>query len=307
MVGCGAPWPPDDPGWRADVRADVAALVGPATAFEVEAPLRVGETDGVEHLTVLRHTRDGTRAPAHLLRPTDLPQGELRPGILLLHGHGPGADNWIDAPDAAERALGPILARAGFVVFAPDERSFGGFLPGGLEHQAYHEALVEEGEVYARVAAQDARASLAWLAARPEVDPERLGILGHSLGGFLALLTALSEPEVRATVISGIFLPFDSLFSSDNHACQHLDPLADVGRSAELGAALAPAAVQIHFGAEDDEFARRYGGYDNALELLDRWWADPVGPNPEIVLSEGLGHAVDPEAHLDFFERNLMR
>ncbi|QNA93679.1 MULTISPECIES: S9 family peptidase [unclassified Microbacterium] len=38
----------------------------------------------------------------------------------------------------------------------------------------------------------------------PELDPLRVGVAGHSLGGFLALYTASTRPDVRATVsISG--------------------------------------------------------------------------------------------------------
>jgi dienelactone hydrolase len=39
-----------------------------------------------------------------------------------------------------------------------------------------------------------------WLAARPDVDPARIGIVGISKGGELALLAASREPRIRATV-----------------------------------------------------------------------------------------------------------
>ncbi len=41
----------------------------------------------------------------------------------------------------------------------------------------------------------DLRCAAAWLAARPEIDPDNLGIMGTSLGSFMAALTAEMEPR----------------------------------------------------------------------------------------------------------------
>ena len=50
----------------------------------------------------------------------------------------------------------------------------------------------------------DLRCAAAWLSARPEVDRKRLGILGTSLGSFMAALTAETEPKLgRLTVMLG--------------------------------------------------------------------------------------------------------
>jgi dienelactone hydrolase len=42
----------------------------------------------------------------------------------------------------------------------------------------------------------DCRRATAWLESRPEINPKRLGIVGTSLGSFLAALTAESEPKL---------------------------------------------------------------------------------------------------------------
>jgi dienelactone hydrolase len=50
----------------------------------------------------------------------------------------------------------------------------------------------------------DLRLATAWLEARPEVDGKRLGIMGTSLGSFLAALTAEMEPRLgRCAVLLG--------------------------------------------------------------------------------------------------------
>jgi dienelactone hydrolase len=50
----------------------------------------------------------------------------------------------------------------------------------------------------------DLRVAAAWLGSRPEIDSGRLGILGTSLGSFLAALTAEMEPRLgRVAVLLG--------------------------------------------------------------------------------------------------------
>ena len=43
----------------------------------------------------------------------------------------------------------------------------------------------------------DCRCAVAWLAARPEVNADRLGMVGTSLGSFLTALTSANEPRVK--------------------------------------------------------------------------------------------------------------
>jgi dienelactone hydrolase len=47
----------------------------------------------------------------------------------------------------------------------------------------------------------DLRVASAWLEARPEVDRQRLGIMGTSLGSFMAALTAEMEPKLGRVVV----------------------------------------------------------------------------------------------------------
>jgi 2,6-dihydroxypseudooxynicotine hydrolase len=45
---------------------------------------------------------------------------------------------------------------------------------------------------------------LDWLEQRPEIDPNRIGIIGRSLGGFYAVHTAAHEPRLKACVCWGV-------------------------------------------------------------------------------------------------------
>ncbi|HEX6125689.1 MAG TPA: alpha/beta fold hydrolase [Pyrinomonadaceae bacterium] len=56
--------------------------------------------------------------------------------------------------------------------------------------------------------AEDVRAGLAYLRTRPEIKPDRLGVLGHSEGAIIAPMVAEKEPGLRAIVLlAGIAQP----------------------------------------------------------------------------------------------------
>jgi dienelactone hydrolase len=47
----------------------------------------------------------------------------------------------------------------------------------------------------------DSRRAIAWLAEQPDVDPERIGVVGTSLGSFLGGVTAAAEPRVKSACL----------------------------------------------------------------------------------------------------------
>lgn len=120
--------------------------------------------------------------------PSSAPLGSKYPGVVLLTGSG--------AQDRDEAIMGhkPFLVladhltRAGFVVLRYDDRGVGG--SGGSLNNASHETQQK-----------DASAAIAWLQTQPEVDPTRVGIIGHSEGANLAVLTAAADKQVRFIVL----------------------------------------------------------------------------------------------------------
>ncbi len=51
-------------------------------------------------------------------------------------------------------------------------------------------------------AMEDMKAAFRWLSARPDVDPQRIGIVGWCMGGGYALAFATAEPRLRAAVVN---------------------------------------------------------------------------------------------------------
>ena len=129
------------------------------------------------------------RVPATLLLP---PGARSAPVVLLLHGFSSNKERMV-------QSVGRALQRRGIASLALD-LPFHGERDGGRDAIPYRNplALVTAWTT----AVSEARAAIEWLAAQPEADAERIGALGYSLGGFLALMTASEEPAVRVVTIA---------------------------------------------------------------------------------------------------------
>ncbi|HTH12516.1 MAG TPA: dienelactone hydrolase family protein, partial [Acidovorax sp.] len=112
---------------------------------------------------------------------------ERRPAVLALHGCG-GLYARGGGLAARYRETADRLHAAGYAVLMPD--SFGSRGLRDICQTRYRDRSVD---VAQRV--QDARAALAWLAAQPQVDAQRIGVLGWSNGA----TTALNLLEQRRT------------------------------------------------------------------------------------------------------------
>jgi fermentation-respiration switch protein FrsA (DUF1100 family) len=53
-----------------------------------------------------------------------------------------------------------------------------------------------------RNAVAESRAAVSWLASQPEIDAARIGVVGYSLGGFLALITGAEEERLRVIALA---------------------------------------------------------------------------------------------------------
>ncbi|NUS91800.1 MAG: alpha/beta fold hydrolase, partial [Nocardia sp.] len=122
-----------------------------------------------------------------LTRPADV-TGPL-PAVVLVGGSGPQDRNEEIAGHQPFLLLADTLTRAGYAVLRTDDRGVGG--TGGNLNQATYADL-----------AGDIEAGLRFLRERPEIDSDRIGLLGHSEGGYLApLVAARPENEIAFTIL----------------------------------------------------------------------------------------------------------
>jgi carboxymethylenebutenolidase len=144
------------------------------------------------------------------------------PAILLNHGSGrtPEELKLLGPYEQQADILGPVFARHGYVFLFLFRRGVGLSADQGInavdmmnsEFSAHGQEarnklqlqLLEHREM------GDALTGLAFLRARPDVDPRNVAVVGHSFGGSLTLLMAEREPNLRAVVIfSGVGYSWD--------------------------------------------------------------------------------------------------
>lgn len=108
--------------------------------------------------------------------------------VLLITGSGAHDRNESLVGHKPFLVLADSLTRAGYAVLRVDDRGVGG--SGGDKAQTDYDTL-----------STDVLAGVDYLRGRPEIDPDRIGLLGHSEGGYLAPLAVQREPGAIAFVI----------------------------------------------------------------------------------------------------------
>ena len=129
------------------------------------------------------------RVPAAFLLP---PAAGPAPAALLLHGFS-------SSKERMSHSVGRALQRRGVASLALD-LPFHGERDGGGGEIPYRNPLALV--AVWTTAVREARAAIEWLAAQPEIDAELIAVVGYSLGGFLALMTASEDPRVRAVTLA---------------------------------------------------------------------------------------------------------
>lgn len=199
------------------------------------------------------------RVPAHLYVPTSPAPAQRRPAMLALHQtSNNGKGDLAGEGQNPNMGYAPELARRGYVVLCPDYPSFGDHVPYDFAADRYESGTMKGIANHMR--------GLDLLAARDDVDPQRIGAIGHSLGGHNAIFLAAVDERVKGTVSSCGWTPFHDYFggklagwTSDRYMPRirdvyKLDPNQVPFDFAELIAAIAPRAFLSVSPLRDDNF-----------------------------------------------------
>jgi dienelactone hydrolase len=213
---------------------------------------------GVVRRKVAYHTDAADQTvSAHILLP-DLRPGEKRPGVIVFHStQTAGKDQPAGLADVADKHLALHLARRGYVAIAPDYPSFG-------EYRHDFASDVYDSGVMKAIA--DNLRTVDLLCSVTEVNPERIGAIGHSLGGHTAIFTALYDTRIDAVVSNCGFTRFHRYYggnltgwTSDRYfpriaSVYGKDPDQVPFDFPDLIAALAPRAFLASSPLHDDNF-----------------------------------------------------
>ena len=105
------------------------------------------------------------------------------PAFLVLHG-------FVGSKDESHAEIqAQMLEELGYAAFRFDMRSCG-------------ESEGERGQVRCFDQVADTKNALTFIAARPEIDPKRIGVIGHSFGAAVAVYTAGVDDRVACAISS---------------------------------------------------------------------------------------------------------
>jgi dienelactone hydrolase len=189
---------------REHVAQNFARATGPLPSPMKRVPLDVKEIESVKVGNLIRRkvtfASDGaTRVPAYIFAPAERPAGKL-PAILALHQTTRVGKDEPAGLGNKDMAYGLELAQRGYVVIVPDYPSFGEYKYDFAASKGYASGTMRA--IWDNVRAVDVLETL------PEVDAERIGVIGHSLGGHNAIFTAFFDTRLKAVVSNCGFCTF---------------------------------------------------------------------------------------------------
>jgi uncharacterized protein len=121
--------------------------------------------------------------------------GGRHPAVVLIGGSGAEDRDLTGLGHKTFLVLADNLTRKGIAVLRCDDRDF------GKPADATKSSLLRD-------FVGDARAELAWVRSRPEIDARRVGLLGGSLGGVIGPATAAEDKDVAFVVmLAGLGVP----------------------------------------------------------------------------------------------------
>jgi dienelactone hydrolase len=212
--------------------------------------------EGIRRIRISYASEKKDRIPAVLYIPTENKQPV--PGILCLHQTiDCGKDEPAGLCGNPDLFYALELARRGYVTLAPDYPGFGEY-----EFDAYNNGYISTTMkgIWNHMAAVDLLQSL------PEVDPNRIGCIGHSLGGHNTLFVTAFDKRIKAAVSSCGFTSFHKYYGGDLTGWSHKgympliaevydkDPSKMPFDFSEVLAALAPRPVFINAPLNDANF-----------------------------------------------------
>jgi dipeptidyl aminopeptidase/acylaminoacyl peptidase len=130
---------------------------------------------------------DGTVVRGYLTLPPGQESAKGLPAIVLPHGGPRDRDEW------GFDWLAQFFASRGFAVLQPSFRGSSGYGDAWLQQNGFKSWRTAIGDVL------DAGH---WLVAQGIADPDKLGIVGWSYGGYAALQSAVTDPSVFKAVVA---------------------------------------------------------------------------------------------------------
>ena len=257
---------PSDNAWRAEAAPKLLEVLGwfPAPVpLNAEVEYSVADGDLIRERVVFDSDAHMS-VPCQVLRPRDMRPDGSHAAILCSHGHGTYGKDAVAGMRYSEAVAANIaahnynyaqqMAQAGYLTITPDLRVFGerrdGLdpFPGRDPCNVNFVKGALLGIYTLTLNIWDIKCCIDYLETRPEVDKNRIGMMGLSQGGVMTTFTTAVEPRIKAADISGYINPWRGF---------------GIERANFCGSQIVPNVY-------------RYFDTDDIAEVVSRWTGIPV-------------------------------
>jgi len=201
---------------RADILAGMQEVMGPLPDPGRKVPLAVEVGEEIKTASYRRKkltfaVEKGDRLSAYLFLPLNT-TGKV-PAVLCLHPTSRPLGKGVPAGlGDQEKAYAVHLAERGYVTLAPDYVNSGDYKID--PYKAGYVSATMKG-IWNHMRCVDLLQSL------PEVDPEHIGVIGHSLGGHNSMFVAAFDPRIKCVVSNCGFCSFPTYYKGNLAGWSH--------------------------------------------------------------------------------------
>ena len=169
--------------------------------------------NGYTRYTINFTVAENEHLPALLYVPVQAGIIKKLPAMLALHETGMPGKKIVDGQTGKDdQAYAKELAERGFIVIAPDYPGFGDLKEYNFQTDRYVSGTMKS--IFDGIRCVDL------LQQRPDVDPDRIGAIGHSLGGHTAMFTAAFDTRLKVIVSSCGWTLMHDYFNGDTLTAQ---------------------------------------------------------------------------------------
>lgn len=201
------------------------------------------ETRPFRNDSVRFESKDKTIAFGGTLSVPSHTPGQQVPAIVIVSGSGPQDQDGTMAGHKQFKAIADYLAARGVAVLRTDDRGVGGTTG------TYEQATTAD-------FADDALAAVDFLQSKKEIDPERIGLLGHSEGGAAIAIAAAKSQQVKYLIsLAGLAMSgYDALVKQNEDLVNHYNmPEHNKKRSHTINGLMFKTALQYADSANMEE------------------------------------------------------
>lgn len=281
--------------WQRDVRDKLAhclridGLIGQTAPLPLQPEIVAqGEDPRYRWQEVQLQSTPVRKITVRIARPK-ISQPGKRPAVVCIAGHGGNRMTPFDAKAEIYKQFGIALTERGFIVISADIG----------RHEVYESGYTLMGE---RV--WDLMRCVDYLATLPEVDANRIGCAGLSLGGEMAMWLGAMDERVKATVSSGFLTKMDQM--EQNHCmCWKFDGLRALVDFPDIYGLIAPRALQCQNGLKEPQTQFTVSLAKEALQEIQPIYQALGAPDHVSLFVHDGGHEIAIEALLDFLAQAL--